>query len=243
MVLQFTSNPGVPHMNAMKRIMRYVAGCPGAHLRLHGSRDYKVTLGAICDSDDANNPDHRRSLNCVLTFLGSYFSTSATDVTLGRLAFFDWSTQWTIYVAESSCVSELYAIAVALRKIKFFRPFMQELASRVLALRDLEQSLPSKILSDCESAVTIAEGKHPARFKGTKHLERRFFSIQQAVLLSVAEMGRCSSQLNAADIGCAFKDLANFLQQRMVLMQNKFAAPPRAFKIETLPPRSEDRAK
>jgi hypothetical protein len=232
MILQFSSNPGVPHKQAMKRIMRYVAGCPGAKLRLHGSRDYKVTLGAISDSDDANNPDHRRSLNCVLTFLGSYFSNADGEVKIGKMAFFDWSTQWTIYVAESSCVSELYAIAVALRKVKFFRPFLAELATRVRALSDLEQKAPTHILSDCESAVTIAEGQHPGRFKGTKHLERRFFSIQQAIQLTIVEMRRCASQLNAADIGCTYKDVSNFVQQRLVLMQNTFAAPSRPFRIE-----------
>ena len=188
-----------------------------------------MTLGAISDSDDANNPDHRRSLNCVLTFLGSYFSEVGGELAIGKMAFFDWSTQWTIYVAESSCVSELYAIAVALRKIKFFRPFLKELACRIKALRDLEQEEATPILSDCESAVTIAEGPHPGRYKGTKHLERRYFSIQQAVQLTIATMLRCSSQLNAADIGCTFKDSANFLKQRLVLMQNAFAPPARAF--------------
>ena len=73
------------------------------------------------------------------------------------------------------------------------------------------------------SAVTIAEGSHPGRFKGTKHLERRYFSIQQAVKLGFARLERCSSQFNAADLGCTFKDTSNFLRQRDVFMQNEFA--------------------
>ena len=231
-VLQFTSNPGLAHKRALLRICRYVAGCTDAKLRLHGARDYNVTLGIICDSDDANNPDHRRSVNCVLAFLGEYFTRANGVMIIAKPAFFDWCSAWTHKVADSSCVSELYAIATSLRKLKYFRPFLREMAKLVKALAKLEQLAPTPIYSDCESAVTIAEGGHPARFKGTKHIERRFFSIQLEIALLTARMARASSALNCADIGATYKDVSNFVQQRNVLMGNVYAPPARPFKRE-----------
>jgi hypothetical protein len=236
-VLQFSSNPGPAHKRALLRIVRYVAGCTGAKLRLHGSRDYRVTLGVICDADDANNPDHRRSINCVFSFLGEYFVKIDGICRIGTPAFFAWNSAWTLYVAESSCVSELYAIATALRSVKFFRPFLDEIALVVSALGDLRQIEATPILSDCNSAVLIAQGGHPARFKGTKHVERRFFSVQQAIALLLCKMLRASSTLNCADIGATFKDVANFLQQRLVVMANDYGPPKRPFKIEQRPKR------
>ena len=236
MVLQFTHNPDVPHTRAiLKRVMRHVAHYCGKPPLIHGSRYYMTTLGAAFDCDDANIPEHCRSLKYVLYFPGQHFASADSKLIIDQAAPFGWSTctqQWTLLVAENSCVSELYAIAVALRKIKCFRPFLSELASRVEALRGLEQTGATPILSDCESAVIIAEGPHPVRYKGTKHLEHHYFSVQQAVLLGIAEMRRCASQLNVADIGCTFKDMGNFLQQRLVLMQNEFLPPSRAFKVE-----------
>ena len=238
-VLQFSSNPGPPHKRALLRIARYVAGCTDAKLRLHGNRDYRVTLGVICDSDDANNPDHRRSINCVMSFLGDYFLKVDGTNSIGKPAFFQWNSVWTLYVAESSCVSELYAIATALRSVKFFKPFLDEIASVVSALKELKQLDAVPIYSDCDSAVMIAEGGHPARFKGTKHIERRFFSIQQAIALSLCRMLRASSQLNCADIGATFKDVVNFIKQRMVVMGNDYGPPKRPFKIEQQPKRNK----
>jgi hypothetical protein len=169
--------------------------------------------------------------------MGEYFVSSNGICTIGAPAFFDWCSVWTLYVAESSCVSELYAIATALRKVKYFRPFLAEIAMTVKCLAQLSQPTATPIFSDCESAVTIAEGGHPARFKGTKHLERRFFSIQQAIGLGIARMDRASSVLNCADIGATYKDAANFVQQRTVLMGNTYDAPTRPFAREHQPRR------
>jgi hypothetical protein len=232
MVLQFSSNPGVAHKRALLRIIRYISGCCGARLRLHGSRDYRVALGVICDSDDANNPDHRRSLNAVLSFIGNYFVVKEGVMEVGTPAFFDWSSSWTVWVAESSCVSELYAIALSLRKVKYFRPFINELASKIIAIGALLQVSPTAIFSDCESAITIAQGSHPGRFKGTKHIERRFFSIQQAIEEMITIMARAASSLNVADILATYKNKAVFVIMRNILMGNVYAPPMRPFKLE-----------
>ena len=84
----------------------------------------------------------------------------------------------------------------------------------------------------------IAEGGHPARFKGTKHLERRFFGIQQAIGLKMARMARASSLLNVADIRATYKDVSNFVLMRNVLMANVYALPARRFRREQQPRRS-----
>ena len=97
---------------------------------------------------------------------------------LGDISVFDWNNCWTLWAPESGCVSEIYAIAVALRKIKYFRPFLNELAE-IPFLEGLKQEAPTIIWSDCQAGIKIGDGEHPGRFKVTKHLERRYFGIQQ----------------------------------------------------------------
>ena len=111
------------------------------------------------------------------------------------------------------------------------------IASYIKALVQLRQLGPTPIYSDYESAATIAESGRPAQFKSTKHPERRFFSIQQAIGMIVARMARASSLINCADIGATYKDAANFIQQRTVLMANSYGPPARPFAREHQPRR------
>ena len=207
---QFVQNPGPKHIQAAKHLVRYVAGCPGAALRLHGPRgrgsDIRATLGICCDSDDSNNVDNRRSINCVLSFLGD----------IERPSFFDWANKFTINVPKSSTDSEIYSLDRGHRALLFWRPFLDELG--------FPQKEATKLYTDSQAAWIILNGAHPGRFGGVKHLARRYFALQQAIQAGVVELLHLPSKDQPADLGAAFKGGPEFAHLRNIIMGNSFEA-------------------
>ena len=120
-------------------------------------------------------------------------------------------------VATSSCVSELYAISDAYKQVLNLRGFLNE--------QNFPQEEPTPIYSDCESAMLIAGGVHPGRFKGSKHVERRHFMVQQGKLLNEIDLKRAPTDDNIADIGCAYKNAVAYLKFRFAIHQTKPDAP------------------
>ena len=84
------------------------------------------------------------------------------------------------------------------------------------------QDWPTPIYTDSSSAKTIVEGKHPAQFKGTKHMERRMFASQQANQLKLTKIRKVMSPGNPADVLATFKDPQSFMKMRDVIMGHKF---------------------
>jgi hypothetical protein len=156
-------------------------------------------------------------------FFGNYSEVRDGIRVIAQPSFFEWSTAYTLWVPESSCVSEIYAIARCLRQVKYTRPFLGEL-SNIPFLVGLRQQGPTEILSDCQAAITISSGKHPGRFKGTKHLERRMFASQMAVEIGQIKFVHVPSDMNIADVQATYKDKQNFIKMRNGLAGHEFAA-------------------
>jgi len=153
----------------------------------------------------------------VIKFIGDYFDRSGPEKVIGKPAIFDWKAKWTIYVASGSMISEIYAYAEANRDALHVRPFLEELG--------LPQLKPTPIYSDCSSALTVLSSEHAARHKGTKHVERRILAAIQSHQLCIIHGLFCPSGSNCADLGCTYKDKANFLTQRRTLHGYQIPAP------------------
>ena len=135
------------------QICAFSRSCGTAHarLRLHGQPTLKATLGYISDSDDASNVDHRRSLGCVLGFIGAYFDRSGPEKCIGKPAFFSWKAFWTIHVTSGSMISEIYSFAEAYREALTMRPLLGEIG--------FPQKKPTKVLSHfmcCQENMLLA---------------------------------------------------------------------------------------
>ena len=219
---RFVTDPRPSHIAEAKHLLRYVAGTAHEAHRLRGGADAKVVLSYVCDSNDSNDPDHRRSINGCLEFFGQYFEVRNGIKTLGNPSFFGWYSEYTIWVPESSCVSEMYGIAGTLRKAKYTRPFLGEISS-IPFLAGVRQTEPTTIMSDCSSAILIARGQHPGRFKGTKHLERRVFAIQISNAIRQTQMELIASDLNVCDLLVTWKNANNYLKLRKVLSGHEYS--------------------
>jgi len=209
----------------MIRLIKYLCGTCHAKLRLQGQRTLQATLGFIVDSDDASDLDHRRSLGTVITFLGEYFDRNGPERVVGNIAVINWKQFWSLHVATGSMLSEIYSFASANREAKFLRSFMHELG--------FPQEEATKVYSDCSSGLTVLAGEHPARFKGTKHLDRRILDSQQSHQLGIIYGLFCPSHLNCADLGSTYKDKHNYFAQRKVLHGYEIPPPTIPAKMDT----------
>jgi hypothetical protein len=109
-VSRFMENPTTEHLNAVKRILRYITGTIdfGCYYKC-GSKELKL-LG-YSDADMGGDIDTRKSTTGVLFFLGSCPVT--------------WQSQKQKVVALSSCEAEYIARTTALVKVYGWRNCLQ----------------------------------------------------------------------------------------------------------------------
>ena len=98
---RFQSNPTISHVNAVKKIFKYLIGT--AKLGLWYSRDANFDLVGYSDSDFAGSKTDRKSTSGTCQFLGnkliSWFSKKQNSVAL--------STAEAEYIAAGSCCTQL----------------------------------------------------------------------------------------------------------------------------------------
>ena len=207
---QFVSDPGLPHIKSMQRLGAYCGETASEPLRLHGPKTMEEAILSIAtDSDDANNEDTYRSCYSVLSFMG--------DLQLNPhcVAIVDWTSAWSVWVTSSSYGSEICGIARGYKKALEYRSLLEEIG--------LAQTAPTKIINDCQSAITVMNHEHPGRAKGSKHVERRIFAAQQGIKAGLIQLIHVKSEDNPADILATYKDITNFTKLRTIVMGHEFS--------------------
>ena len=96
-VLDFNSNPKVSHLNAVKKIIKYVGGT--CDYGLFYSKESNLSLASFSDFDWAGNADNRKSTTGGCIYVGSnlvaWMSKKQNSVSL--------STAKAEYIAIGSC--------------------------------------------------------------------------------------------------------------------------------------------
>lgn len=153
-VCQFMANPLDMHWQAVKRILRYLAGTQ--HLDLHlspTSSSLPIPLYGYCDAD----PDDRRS-------------TSGDAVFLGPNLLSWWSKKQTV-VARSSAEAEYRSLALITAEILW-------LTTLFIELKIPTQSPPIY----CDNQSTVAMAHNHVLHSRTKHMEIDLFFVREKVL-------------------------------------------------------------
>ena len=101
-------DPREPHLEALKRILRYVQGT--LQLGLHLSPSSQMELVIYSDADCAGCPDTRRS-------------TSGYDVFLGA-NLISWSSKRQNTVSRSSAEAEYHAVVNAIVEVSWLRQLL-----------------------------------------------------------------------------------------------------------------------
>lgn len=153
MVSRFLEKPTKIHVNAVKRILKYIKGT--TNYGIFFKSKVNLTLCGFSDADYAGDIDSRRSTTGFLFKFGS-----------GTLS---WSSERQKSVALSTTESEYVASAQAVKELIWLQFLMGEL---------LPENENKPILAmDNQSAIKLI--KNPENHKRTKHIDIRFHFIRE----------------------------------------------------------------
>ena len=144
--------PSHEHLNAVKRVIRYVKGTADYGL-LYKKGESNSELIIYSDSDFAGDVGYRKSTSGHIFFLGG-MSIS-------------WSSQKQSIVALSLCEAEYIAATGATYQALWVKRLISELKH--------EEQKGVKLMVDNQSAITLS--KNPVHHNHTKHIDTRYHFI------------------------------------------------------------------
>ena len=145
LMARFIQKPYVEHLNAVKQILRYVAGTKD--LALKYSRLPLIFLSRYTDSDYGGDRYDKKSTSAYVFSIG-----------LGAIS---WASKKQPTISLSITEAEYRAISIAAQEAIWLRHLLKEIG--------YEQSGSSLICSDNQSAISLA--KNPMFHQRTKHVE------------------------------------------------------------------------
>lgn len=152
-VSRFLEKPSSIHVNAVKRIFRYISGTADHGILYNANNDLK--LHGYSDADYAGDVDSRRSTSGYCFMLGS--------------GIISWASERQKTVALSTTESEYIASAQAVKELTWLNELLKELLPHV-------NYIPNFYV-DNQSAIRLI--KNPEFHKRTKHIDIRYHFIRQ----------------------------------------------------------------
>jgi hypothetical protein len=157
-VARFGNNPGRPHWEAAKRIVKYLKGKSNYGLVLGGKGDNALRLTAYSDASWAEDINDRRSVSGYVVKLG--------DSTIS------WGTKRQTTVATSSTEAEYIAAGYCARHIIWLQQLLDELGAN-------PENAPTTLYMDCKGAIDLTkDSRHHQR---TKHIDVAHHYIRERV--------------------------------------------------------------
>ncbi|GJZ15448.1 putative ribonuclease H-like domain-containing protein [Tanacetum coccineum] len=181
--LRFQVQPKVSHLNAVKRIFRYLKGQP--KLGLWYPKDSPLILEAFLDSDYAGASLDRKSTTGGCQFLGS------------RLI--SWQCKKQTVVANSTTEAEYIAASHCCGQVLWIQNQMLDYGFNFMQ---------TKIHVDNESAICVV--KNPVYHSKTKHIEIRHHFIRDSYEKRLIEMVKIHTDHNVADLLTKAFDVSRF---------------------------------
>ena len=133
LMARFMQKPYVEHLNAVKQILRYVAGTKD--LALKYSKVPSIVLSGFSDSDYGGDRDDRKSTSAYVFSIGS-----------GAIS---WASKKQPTVTLSTIKVEYRAMSVTTQEAIWLRHLLNEIG--------YEQDGPSLIFSDNQLAISLAK--------------------------------------------------------------------------------------
>jgi hypothetical protein len=149
-------DPRPPHMNAVKHLLRYIAGTRNFGIR-YSKQEERGNLMGYSDSDFAGDVKDRRSTSGILFFL--------------RNKPISWQSQKQGGVSMSTCQVEHIAGSTALCQAVWL----------VRLMEDVTGVSPRPQLLKMDNMSTIALSKNPVLHDKSKHFEVRHHFIRECV--------------------------------------------------------------
>ncbi|MCO5606403.1 hypothetical protein L7F22_060591 [Adiantum nelumboides] len=174
LVSQFMQLPRKPHLDAVRRIMRYVRATldyalfydAGTQVQVHDYTDFDC-LGSVYD---------RRSTS------GYMFSFGSAIVT--------WSSKKQPTVALSSTEVECKGAAIATCEVAWLK----------MLLQDFEIRVQDPVVIYCDNISSIQLARNPVFHNRTKHIEVHYHFIRERVLDGDIDLDYVSTEDQATDL-------------------------------------------
>jgi histone deacetylase 1/2 len=173
-VCQFLSHPTTTHMQAVKRILRYVAGTIHHGLRFQPSSD--KSLIAFSDSDWAGCPDTRRSTTGFVIF---YAGIPVS-----------WVSRKQHTISRSSCEAEYRAVSSTVTELLWLQQLLDELGVIL--------PHPPKLM--CDNVSTTYLATNPIFHSRTKHLAIDFHFVREKIASGLLDLRYVPTNLQVADV-------------------------------------------
>lgn len=174
-VARFKAKPTTAHVNALKRIFKYLRGTLDFKLAF-GGRDARNVLVAYADADYAADLEDRRSRSGFVLFLNG-----------GPIT---WGSKKQDTLVDSTTYAEYVAQYMATKEIIWCRNLLHGLGC--------SQVGPTQLLSDSQSAIRLA--MNPEFHGRTKHIDIKYHMIRDQVKLHTIKLTYVNTVDNVADI-------------------------------------------
>ncbi|GJV08217.1 retrovirus-related pol polyprotein from transposon TNT 1-94 [Tanacetum coccineum] len=177
MCARYQARPTEKHLNAVKRIFRYLKGT--VHRGLWYPKDSSIALTAFADADHAGCQDTRRSTSGSMQLLGD------------RLV--SWSSKRQKSAAISSTEAEYIALSGCCAQILWMRSQLTDYGFGF-----------NKIPMYCDNKSAIALCCNNVQHSRSKHIDIRFHFINEHVENGVIELYFVNTEYQLADIGTGY---------------------------------------
>lgn len=168
---RYVNNPSQQHVNAVKRVIRYLIDTRDYFIRYGDSNDF---IG-YSDSDFASDLDTRKSTT------GYIFLMNGGPIT--------WCSQKQKTIALSTTEAEFVAACESAKEILWLKQLLLELGENYKCIT---------LCVDNQSAIKLIN--NPAYHKRTKHIDVKYNFIREKVELGIIKIQYVSSKNQLADI-------------------------------------------
>ncbi|GJV32308.1 ribonuclease H-like domain-containing protein [Tanacetum coccineum] len=195
----YMHDPREPHLNAMKRVLRYLRGTTDLGLQLF--RSTTSQLIAYSDANWAGCPATRRSTSGYCVFLGDNLLT--------------WSSKRQDTLSRSSAEAEYRGVANAVAETSWIRNL----------LRELHTPLFTATLVYCDNVSAVYMSANHVQHQRTKHIEIDIHFVRDKVAAGHVRVLHVPSRFQYADIFIKGLPYPLFADFRSSLSVRKSPAP------------------
>ena len=175
LVGRYQSDPGMEHWTAVKNILKYLKRTKEMFL-VYGGDEELVVKGYVDASFDTDPDDSKSQTGYVYVLNGGAVS---------------WCSSKQEVVAASTCEAEYIAASEAAHEGIWMKELITDLG--------VVPSASGPMTLFCDNTGAIAIAKEPRFHRKTKHIKRRYNSIQDHVQSGVIDICKVHTDLNIAD--------------------------------------------
>jgi hypothetical protein len=172
---RYLSNPGLPHWNLAKHVLRYLSSTSQLELELGGNSTTDFNITAFSDSSWADDVDTAKSTAGYLVKLNN--------------SMISWKSYKEPVVALSSAEAEYVALTPAIQELLWLHGLLFELGFNT-------KETPT-IFDDNQSAIAIAS--NPVHHQRTRHIALRYHFIRDHILKNNVSIQYIHTKLQEAD--------------------------------------------